>query len=86
MIAVSVFPQSFRIPGVSFECDHVSVWAHETCNSQRNTSDVGSDVVDDRSRKDSRTQCTLQNRFVLSSPKSGFSPKVQAHPHPLRYS
>jgi hypothetical protein len=86
MIAVSVFPQSFRIPGVSFERHHVSVWTHQTCNSQRNTSDVGSDVIDDRSRKDSRTQCTLQNRFVFSPPKSGFSPKVQAHPHALRHS
>jgi hypothetical protein len=86
MIAVSVFPQSFRIPGVSFECDHVSVWAHETCNSQRNTPQVGSDVIDDRSRKDSRTQCALQSRFVLSPPKSGFSLKVQAHPQPLRHS
>jgi hypothetical protein len=83
MIAVSVFPQGFRIPGVGLECDDVSVWTYETCNSQRNTSHVGSDVIDDRSRKDSRTQCTLQSRFVLSPPKSSFSLKVQAHPHPL---
>ena len=83
MIAVSVFPQGFRIPGVGLECDDVSVWTYETCNSQRNTSHVGSDVIDDRSRNDSRTQCTLQSRFVLPPPKSGFSLKVQAHPHPL---
>jgi len=50
MIAVSVVPQSFRIPTVSFECDHESVWTDKTCNSQRNTSHVGSDVIDDRSR------------------------------------
>lgn len=86
MIAVSVVPQCFRIPGVGFEGDHVSSWTHQSRNSQRNTSDVGSDVIDNRSRKDSRTQCILQNRFVRSPPKSGFSPKIQAHPHPLRHS
>ena len=29
MIAISVFTQSFRIRGVGFECDHMSVWTHE---------------------------------------------------------
>ncbi len=82
--ALSVLYESRNIFGIAIKGDNATRIAYEPCRTQRDASDVASNVIDNHARPNRREDRALHARFMSALPIGPLAWETKAHPHPLR--